>query len=245
MDFRVVVKLKIVTLFPAIVQLYFEMSIMARAVKRGIIEYTLVNIRDYTCDKHKTCDDNPYGGGVGMVILPEPLGCALDSIDALHKHVVYVTPSGIPFTQDKALELSCEKEIVFICGRYEGVDQRIIDRYVDDEVSIGDYVLSSGELASLVIIDTVYRLIDGVISTESLDEESFSDGLLEYPQYTRPEEYRGMNIPDVLLSGHHKHIQQWRLTQRIAKTLAVRPDLLERAQKNDSFAKKANELSWN
>jgi tRNA (guanine37-N1)-methyltransferase len=229
--FSVVVKLKIVTLFPAIVQLYFEMSIMARAVKRGIIEYTLVNIRDYTCDKHKTCDDTPYGGGVGMVILPEPLGCALDSIDALHKYVVYVTPSGIPFTQDKALELSREKEIVFICGRYEGVDQRIIDRYVDDEVSIGDYVLSSGELASLVIIDTVYRLIDGVISTESLDEESFSDGLLEYPQYTRPEEYRGMNIPDILLSGHHKHIQQWRLAQRIAKTLAVHPDLLERAQK--------------
>ena len=200
-------KFHVLTLFPEIPQAFFENSIMAKAVKRGLIDYNLVNIRDFALDKHKTCDDTPYGGGAGMLMLPEPLGKALESVDAKSKRVVYVTPSGKPFTQAVAQELSRESELVFICGRYEGIDQRIIDRYVDDEISIGDYVLSSGETAATVIIDAVYRLITDVISCESLEEESFSDGLLEYPQYTRPENYDGLIVPEVLLSGHHEKIR--------------------------------------
>ena len=180
-------KFHVLTLFPEIPRAFFESSIMAKAVERGIIAYDLVNIRDFAYDKHKTCDDSPYGGGAGMLMLPEPLGRALDSVKAKKKRVIYVTPSGKPFTQKMAQELSQEDELVFICGRYEGIDQRIIDSWVDDEISIGDYVLSSGEIAATVIIDAVYRLVEGVISKESLQEESYSGGLLEYPQYTRPE----------------------------------------------------------
>ena len=220
-------KFHVLTLFPEIPKAFFENSIMAKAVKRGLIDYNLVNIRDFALDKHKTCDDTPYGGGAGMLMLPEPLGKALESVEAKSKRVVYVTPSGKPFTQAIAQELSRESELVFICGRYEGIDQRIIDRYVDDEISIGDYVLSSGETAATVIIDAVYRLVRDVISFESLEEESFSDGLLEYPQYTRPENYDGMIVPEVLLSGHHEKIRLWRLKKRLEKTMAVRPDLIQ------------------
>jgi tRNA (guanine37-N1)-methyltransferase len=159
-------------------------------------------------------------------MLPEPLSRALDSVGAKRKFVIYVTPSGKPLTQNLAQELSRKDELVFICGRYEGIDQRIIDSYVDDEICIGDYVISSGEIASLVIVDAVYRLFDGVISKESLEEESFSNGLLEYPQYTRPEVFRGMRVPDVLLSGHHKNIRDWRLMKSLEKTKMNRPDLL-------------------
>ena len=220
-------KFHVLTLFPEIPKAFFENSIMAKAVKRGLIDYNLVNIRDFALDKHKTCDDTPYGGGAGMLMLPEPLGKALESVEAKSKRVVYVKPSGKPFTQAIAQELSRESELVFICGRYEGIDQRIIDRYVDDEISIGDYVLSSGETAATVIIDAVYRLVRDVISFESLEEESFSDGLLEYPQYTRPENYDGMIVPEVLLSGHHEKIRLWRLKKRLEKTMAVRPDLIQ------------------
>ncbi len=223
-------KFYVLTLFPEIPQAFFDSSIMARAVKRGIVAYELVNIRDFAHDRHNTCDDSPYGGGAGMLMLPEPIGLALDSVGASGKRVVYATPSGRPFNQMLAGELSREESLVFICGRYEGIDQRIIDSRVPDEISIGDYVMSSGEVAATVIIDTVYRLIDGVISQESLEEESYADGLLEYPQYTRPEEYRGMKVPDVLLSGHHENIRQWRLRRRVEKTLAVRPDLIEKGR---------------
>lgn len=223
-------KFHVLTLFPEIPKAFFENSIMAKAVAKGIIAYDLVNIRDFAFDKHKTCDDSPYGGGAGMLMLPEPLGLALDSVESWNKRVIYVTPSGKPFNQKLAQELSRETDLVFICGRYEGIDQRIIDSRVDDEISIGDYVMSSGEVAALVIIDSVYRLINGVISSESLDEESYSDGLLEYPQYTRPEDYKGAKVPEVLLSGHHENIRKWRLQRRLAKTLAVRPDLIERAR---------------
>ncbi|MDR3283987.1 MAG: tRNA (guanosine(37)-N1)-methyltransferase TrmD, partial [Treponema sp.] len=204
-------KFTVLTLFPEILAAYFESSIMAKAVERGLIAYELVNIRDFAFDKHKTCDDNPYGGGAGMLMLPEPLGLALESVKARKKRVVYVTPAGRPFSQKLAGELSVEPELVFICGRYEGIDQRIIDQWVDDEISIGDYVLSSGELAAATVIDAVYRLIHGVISAESLEEESFSGNLLEYPQYTRPEVYNGMAVPEALLSGHHENIRKWRL----------------------------------
>lgn len=235
-------KFHVLTLFPEIPKAFFETSIMAKAVNRGIIAYNLVNIRDFAYDRHKTCDDKTYGGGAGLVMLPEPLSLALESVAPETKRVIYVTPSGRPLTQALAAELAREQELVFVCGRYEGIDQRIIDRYVDDEISIGDYVMSSGELAATVIIDTVYRLIEGVISSESLEEESFSDGLLEYPQYTVPELFRGVKVPEVLLSGHHKNIRLWRLRKRIEKTRAVRPELLEKARASASWSKEAEKI---
>ncbi len=219
-------KFTVLTLFPEIVRAYFENSIMAKAVEKGIIAYDLVNIRDFAPDKHHTCDDGTYGGGAGQLMMPGPLGGALDSVGAMRKCVVYMTPSGKTFTQEKALELSRMDELVFICGRYEGIDQRIIDSYVDMEISIGDYVMSSGEIAATVVIDTVYRLVDGVISGESLEEESYCGGLLEYPQYTRPPVYRGLEVPDVLMSGNHEEIRKWRLRKSIMKTMANRPDMI-------------------
>ena len=221
-------KFTVLSLFPEILDGYFQSSLMKKAVERGLIEIEFVNIRDFALDKHKTCDDIPYGGGAGMVLKPEPLASALDSVGAGRKRTLYPTPSGRLFDQPTAREFAKEDELVFICGRYEGIDQRIIDEYVDDEVSIGDYVLSSGEIASLVIIDAVYRLREGVIKARSLEEESFSEGfLLEYPQYTRPEVFRDRSVPEVLLSGHHKNIADWRLQQSIEKTKRLRPDLLE------------------
>lgn len=232
-------KFTVLTLFPEIIRPYFENSIMAKAVEKEIIAYDLVNIRDFALDKHHKCDDTPYGGGAGQLMLTEPLAGALDSVGAKRKRVIYVTPSGSPFTQKKALELSREDELVFICGRYEGIDQRIIDLYVDDEISIGDYVMSSGEVAACVIVDTVYRLVNGVISSDSLVEESHSDGLLEYPQYTRPEVYKGLKVPEVLLSGNHELIRKWRLKKRLEKTLRVRPDMIWNARKNGQLSLEA------
>ncbi len=220
--------LTVLTLFPDFVESYFATSIAARAVARGFIEYRAVNIRDFAQDRHGTCDDAPYGGGAGMVLMPGPLGRALDSVEALKKRTVFPTPSGNLLTASYARELSEERELVLICGRYEGIDQRIVDLYVDDEISIGDYVLSSGELAALVIVDAVIRLGEGVISEESLREESFNGGLLEYPQYTRPEVFAGMQVPEVLLSGNHANIREWRLRESVRKTKRNRPDLFAR-----------------
>jgi tRNA (guanine37-N1)-methyltransferase len=217
----------IITLFPEIVQGFFENSIMRRAVNSGKISYNMVDFRNFATDKHHTCDDSPYGGGAGMVLKPQPLCDALNSVGAKEKRVIFASPSGKRLTQSLSEELSKEENLVFICGHYEGIDQRVIDLYVDDEISIGDYVISSGEVSSLVIIDSVYRLVDGVISSESLEEESFSDGLLEYPQYTRPEVYENMSVPPVLLNGNHKEINKWRLKKRLEKTMSNRPDLLE------------------
>lgn len=235
-------KFTVLTLFPEIPRAYFESSIMAKAVEKGIIAYDLVNIRDFALDKHKKCDDAPYGGGAGQLMMTEPLGLALDSVKAKRKRVIYVTPGGEPFTQKKAYELSREEELVLICGRYEGIDQRIIDYYVDDEISIGDYVMSSGEVAATVMVDTIYRLVDGVISSESLVEESYSDGLLEYPQYTRPDVYKGMAVPEVLLSGNHENIRKWRLKKRIEKTLRNRPDMIWSAKQNGQLSLEAKKM---
>ncbi|QEN09870.1 tRNA (guanosine(37)-N1)-methyltransferase TrmD [Oceanispirochaeta crateris] len=218
-------KFTVLTLFPEILESFFNSSIMKKAVEKGLIEYNLVDIRDFALDKHRTCDDAPYGGGAGMVLKAEPLALALDSVKASVKRTVFPTPSGVRYTQKIAEELSEEKEIVLICGRYEGIDQRIIDLYVDDEVCIGDYVISSGEIASLVVIDSIYRLCDGVITQESLEEESFQDTLLEYPHYTRPEVFRDQKVPDILLSGHHARIVEWRHGKRLEKTKKNRPDL--------------------
>lgn len=235
-------KFTVLTLFPKIVEAFFENSIMAKAVEKGIIAYDLVNIRDFAHDKHHCCDDGTYGGGAGQLMMPGPLGEALDSVNARKKYVIYVTPSGKQLTQKVAEELSHKDELVFICGRYEGIDQRIIDSYVDAEISIGDYVMSSGEVAATVVIDTVYRLIDGVISHESLEEESYCDGLLEYPQYTRPEVYKGMEVPAVLLSGNHEEIRKWRLKKRLMKTLANRPDLIATARAKGQLSDEAEKM---
>ncbi|MDR2489981.1 MAG: tRNA (guanosine(37)-N1)-methyltransferase TrmD [Spirochaetaceae bacterium] len=241
-------KLSVLTLFPEIFAGYFSSSIMAKAVERGLVQSNLVNIRDYAVDKHKTCDDAPYGGGAGMLMLPGPLSRALETAGAAKKaagggqaadekkaRVVYLTPSGRPFVQSYAAELACEPELILLCGRYEGIDQRIIDLYVDDEISVGDYILSSGEVAALAVIDAVYRLLDEVISPESLHQESFTGGLLEYPQWTRPEIYDSIAIPEVLLSGHHENIRKWRLQKSVEKTCTIRPDLIEKGLQNGIF----------
>jgi tRNA (guanine37-N1)-methyltransferase len=247
-------KYTVLSLFPEIIDAFFNLSILAKAVERGIVAYSSVNIRDFALDKHHTCDDAPYGGGAGMLMLAEPLGRALEAAGAQSRfaelgetpenkaRVVYLSPSGRPFTQDMARELSREQELVLVCGRYEGIDQRVIDAYVDDEVSIGDYVLSSGEAAALVLIDATYRLVDEVITPASLTEESFAGGLLEYPQYTRPEIYANLKVPDILLSGHHENIRRWRLGQRVAKTLALRPDLITRGETAGLFDKETSAL---
>jgi tRNA (guanine37-N1)-methyltransferase len=242
-------KYTVLSLFPEIIDAYFNVSLMAKALNRGIVEYRSIQIRDFALDKHHSCDDAPYGGGPGMLMLAEPLGLALEAAgassrfaegvpavtDVFRPRVIYLSPSGRPFNQELAGELAVEKELVLLCGRYEGIDQRIIEAYIDDEISVGDYVLSSGEAAALIIIDSTYRLIDEVIRAESLKEESFSGGLLEYPQYTRPEIYATIRVPEVLLSGHHENIRRWRREKQVEKTLAVRPDLISRGEEQGLF----------
>lgn len=222
-------KFTILSLFPAMLESYFTSSIMGRAVERGLIDYELVDIRDFTTDRHRTADDAPYGGGYGMVLKPEPLAGALESVNAAAKRVIYASPAGRLFTQEIASELASEDELVMICGRYEGIDQRVIDLYVHDQLSIGDYVVSSGEIASLVIVDAIYRLVSGVITAGSLEEESHNESLLEYPHYTRPEVFRGRAVPEILRSGHHAEIDRWRRWKQIERTAAVRPDLIARS----------------
>lgn len=231
-------KYTVLTLFPGIIDAYFSSSIMAKALTRGFVEYRAVDIRDYALDKHRSCDDAPYGGGAGMLMLAEPLGRAMDDVlsdKAGRGRVIYLSPSGRPFNQELARELAAEKELILLCGRYEGIDQRIIDIYVDEEISVGDYVLSSGEVAALAVIDATYRLVEKVITPASLTEESFDNGLLEYPQYTRPEIYAKLKVPEVLLSGHHENIRRWRLEKRVEKTLRSRPDLIRNGEEQGLF----------
>ena len=222
-------KITIFTLFPEMVEPFFKSSIMKRAVEKGLIQYNIINFRSYASGVHQKADDEPFGGGAGMVIMHEPLSKALDDSGAKGKRVVFPTPSGKQFTESYASDLSKEEELYFICGHYEGIDQRVIDEYVTDEITIGDYVLSSGETSTIVIIDALFRLIDGVITSESLEDESFNSGLLEYPQYTRPATYCNKDVPSVLLSGNHRHITEWRDCKRLEKTLLNRPDLLSHA----------------
>ncbi|MDR0723465.1 MAG: tRNA (guanosine(37)-N1)-methyltransferase TrmD [Treponema sp.] len=246
----------VLSLFPELIDAFFALSILGKAVHRGLLTYRSVNIRDFALDKHKTCDDAPYGGGAGMLMMAEPVGRALASLGIPNRlddppvaavpgpkpRVIYLSPSGRPFTQEKAKGLARETELILLCGRYEGLDQRIIDAYVDEEISIGDYVLSSGEVAALVLIDATYRLVEAVITPASLEEESFSGGLLEYPQYTRPEQYGILKVPEVLLSGHHENIRQWRLRKRIEKTLALRPDLIRQGEEAGLFERETRTI---
>jgi len=220
------VKIDVLSLFPEIMRGFFESSIMAKSVAKGLISYDLIDIRNFAANKHNKCDDELYGGGPGMLMMTQPLSAALESVQTAGARVVYVTPGGRLFNQAYARDLAQEKNLVIICGRYEGIDQRIIDKFVSDEICVGDYVLSSGEIAALNIVDAVYRLVPGVITGESLEEESFEGGLLEYPQYTRPAIYDNMKVPDTLVSGHHAKIVAWRYKKRLEKTLLYRPDLL-------------------
>lgn len=216
------------TLFPEMYTGVLGSSILGRAKEKEIVDYNLINFRDYSGNKHNKVDDYPYGGGAGMVLKPEPIFNAMDALELSEgARVILLCPQGAPFDQKKAEELSEEKEIVFICGHYEGYDERI-RTLVTDEISIGDYVLTGGEVASMAMTDAIVRLIPGVLSRqESHVEDSFSTGMLEHPHFTRPREYRGMKVPEVLLNGNHKDIDAWRLEESLKRTKERRPDLLE------------------
>lgn len=216
----------ILTLFPESFAPLNE-SIIKRAQEKGIIKINLINIRDFSTDKHKKCDDYPFGGGAGMLMSAQPIYDAVKSVLDDKAHVIFASPSGKTLNVEKAKELSKEEHLVFICGHYEGIDQRILDIFEPEEISIGDYVLTGGEIPTMVIIDALSRFIDGVITAESLDEESFSCDGLEYPQYTRPAEFQGLKVPEVLLSGNHQEIAKWRKTQSQQKTKQKRPDLIK------------------
>lgn len=218
-------KITVLTLFPDMFAPLFE-SVIGRAVNAGKLDIEVVNIRDFTDNKHLKCDDYPFGGGAGMVMMPQPIGAAIKAVDPEHKaHRIYVSPKGQTFKQEKAFALLSYEHLVILCGHYEGVDQRAIDLYIDEEISIGDYVLTGGELPAMVICDCIARYVDGVISDGSLAEETFGENGLEYPQYTRPAIYEGLAVPDVLLSGNHAQIDKWRREQSAKLTAERRPDL--------------------
>ena len=224
------------TLFPEIFNSYMSESIMKRAIEKEIIEVHVYNIRDFSANKHKKVDDYPFGGGAGMLMTPQPIYDTYKHIVETHNienpRVVYLTPKGKVYKQDIACDLSSNEDIILLCGHYEGIDQRIIDLIVTDEISIGDYVLTGGELPALIMIDSIARLIPGVLSqNESFEEESFKDDLLEYPHYTRPREFMGMKVPDVLLSGNHQRIGKWRLEESKKITKLRRPDLYKKSCK--------------
>ena len=228
------VNFHILTLFPDMVMQGLHTSILGRAADRGDISIEAVNIRDFTADKHKKVDDYPYGGGAGMVMQAQPVYDAwrfvIDRIGGEKpRRVIYVTPQGKPFHQKMAKELSAEEELIFLCGHYEGIDERVLEEIVTDEISLGDYVLTGGELAAMVMVDAIARLVPGVLHNgESAETESFGDGLLEYPQYSRPEIWHGKRVPEILLSGDHAKVDAWRLEQALLRTKERRPDLYEK-----------------
>ena len=225
-------RIDIITIFPQVFFGPFAESVIARAVKKNIVEINTVNLRDFTHDKHRSVDDKPYGGGPGMLMTPEPIFEAVESLRTAESCVVLPGPGGEVFTQKTAMEFSKLKHLIFLCGHYEGIDERVREGLEAREISIGDYVLTNGNLAAMVMVDAVVRLMPGVLgSEESGVSESFSEGLLEYPQYTRPEVFRGMKVPDVLLSGNHGQIEKWRKEQALRKTKKVRPDLIRPAKK--------------
>ena len=220
-------KFTILTLFPEMFDAV-KQSIIGRAVDKDLIKINLVNIRDFSENKHKKVDDTPYGGGAGMVMMPDVVYRAYLSIeDRKNAKVIYLSPKGKTLNQKKVEKLSKEEHLILLCGHYEGIDQRVLDEIVDEEISIGDYVLTGGEIPAMVLVDSVSRYIDGVLKDESIKEESFSNGLLEYPQYTRPEVFIDKKVPEVLISGHHENIRKWREEQSLKITKQNRPDLLK------------------
>ena len=224
----------IMTLFPEMVMNGLETSIIGRAVKNKILEIEAWNIRDYAFNKHSSVDDYPYGGGAGMLMQAEPVYLSYEAIKekiGYRPRVVYLTPQGKVFHQEMAKELAKERDLVFLCGHYEGIDERVLDEIVTDYVSIGDYVLTGGELPAMVMIDTISRLVPGVLHNDvSAEFESFQDNLLEYPQYSRPEVWHDKKVPEILMSGHHANIEKWRREQSVIRTAKNRPDLLEKAE---------------
>ncbi len=238
-------RVNILTIFPEIFDSFFSSSILGRAREQGLLEIGTTDIRAYSKSKHRNTDDYPFGGGAGMVMMAQPV---IDAMTAVHAEYpsarrIYLGPRGKKLTTPLARELAREKELILLCGHYEGVDQRALDTCVDEEISIGDYILTGGEPAALVLIDCVARFIPGVLgSADSPEEESFSDGLLEYPQYTRPRNLNGMEVPDVLLKGDHAKIREWRRTESLRATLKYRPDLLETAPLEKKDMKKLEEI---
>ncbi|MGE5705016.1 MAG: tRNA (guanosine(37)-N1)-methyltransferase TrmD [Clostridia bacterium] len=237
-------RIDILTLFPEMFQGVLGASILGKAAEKGIVSYHVTNFREYSESKHGTVDDTPYGGGGGMVLKPEPLFRAVESIQSETKpRVILMCPQGKPYNQKLAEELAQESHLVFLCGHYEGYDERIREHLVTDEVSIGDYVLTGGELGAMVVIDSVVRLQPGALGNQtSAVTDSFSTGLLEYPHYTRPAEFRGMKVPDILLSGHHANIERWRLKESLRRTLLRRPELLERMELTKEMEKLLQEI---
>ena len=238
-------KIKILTTFPEMFDSVFSASILGRARDQGLLDISLVDIRPFSDRKHKNTDDYPFGGGAGMVMLAQPIRDAMTAAmgEDFHGRRIYMGPRGETLTTEKARALAREEELILLCGHYEGVDQRALDTCVDEEISIGDYILTGGELAAMVLVDCVARFIPGVLgSAESPEEESFSAGLLEYPQYTRPREWNGMAVPDVLVNGDHAKIRDWRRRESLKATLRFRPDLLESADLTPADQKILKEL---
>ncbi len=222
-------KFDVLTLFPEMFE-PIKQSIIGKAEEKKLIDINLINIRDFSKNKHKKVDDTPYGGGAGMVMQADVVYDAYNSIKDENAKVIYLTPQGKVLNQKKVEELSKQEHLILLCGHYEGIDQRVIDKIVDEEISIGDYVLTGGELPAMVLIDSVSRYVDGVLSKGSTSEESFSQGILEYPQYTRPETFEGVKVPEILLSGHHENINKWRRCEALKNTYLKRPDLLKNVE---------------
>src|SRR4051812_10288129 len=222
-------KIDVLTLFPRMLDSFLAESILGKGLAAGLLSVKVHDLRGWTTDKHRTADDRPFGGGAGMVMKPEPVFAAIEQLQTPGCRRIYLTPDGVPYSQKLAGELAKETHLILLSGHYEGIDQRIRERVIDQEISIGDYVLTNGTLPAAVVIDALARLIPGVLGEEkSLTHESFTGKLLDFPQYTRPAEFRGMSVPDVLLSGNHGAIEKWRHAQRIEKTRQVRPDLFEK-----------------
>lgn len=233
-------KFNVLTLFPEMFSALDE-SIIGRGKEKGLIDINLINIRDFSKNKHKKVDDTPYGGGAGMVMEPTVVYDAYCSVKEPNAKVIYMSPQGKTLNQQMVQDLAKEENIILLCGHYEGIDQRVIDEIVDEEISIGDYVLTGGELPAMVLIDSVSRYVKGVLKEDSVQEESFTNGLLEYPQYTRPEVFLGKRVPEVLLSGHHENIKEWRRNQSIINTYVKRPDLLIEIKLSDKEQKMLSE----
>lgn len=236
----------ILTLFPEMFSSPFQESILAKAIEKGLIEVRTINIRDFALDKHRIVDDAPYGGGQGMVMKVEPIARAIEQVKSEDPSVrtIYLTPEGKPLNQEIVGELSSRSHLILLCGRYEGVDERVRELFIDEEISIGDYVLTGGELAAMVLIDAVSRLLPGVLGSDrSAEEDSFFDSLLEYPQYTRPASFRGHGVPEVLLSGNHQAISLWRRREALRRTQMRRPDLISQASLSEEDKKILEEIS--
>ncbi len=219
-------KFDVLTLFPEMFE-PLKTSIIGKAVEKKLIDINITNIRDFSEDKHKKVDDTPYGGGAGMIMKPDVVYRAYQSVKENKAKVIYLSPQGKTLNQQKVEDLSKESHLILLCGHYEGIDQRVLDKIVDEEISIGDYVLTGGEIPAMVLIDSVSRYVEGVLKQDSIQEESFSNGLLEYPQYTRPEIFEGEAVPEILLSGHHQNIEKWRKEKSVEITKKKRPDLIK------------------